>query len=131
MVYLGRGLVVSGILAAVAGGGAPGVIQDIGDGLDAVGVTLALNNDGTYTMTGDPGGNWVEPASAAIAAQWQVKVDVTSGAFTSGTTGTWLAMSSNRGWIEDSGQVIFDISWREAATGTVRKVQTGVSMEKI
>lgn len=112
--------------------GAPGVIQNIPNGTDAVGVTLALNNDGTFTLTGDPGGNWVVPASAGIAAQWEVRIDVTSGAFTSGdSTGTWLAMSSNRGWIEDSGQVIFDISWRDAATQTVHKVQTGVTMEKI
>lgn len=123
---------MSGVLNVLLGmSGAPGVIQNISDGVDAVGVTLALNNDGTYTMTGTGGGNWIEPASAVIAAQWEVKVDVTSGAFTSGTTGTWLAMSSNRSWIEDSGQVIFDISWREAATHIVRTIQTDVSMEKL
>jgi hypothetical protein len=122
---------VSGTLSACVSSGAAGVIQNVSNGVDAVGVTLVVGSDGTYSMTGTAGGNWINPPSTTIAAQWEVKIDATAGAFTSGTTGTWLAASGSPGWIEDSGTVTFDISWRDAATQTVRKVQTGVTMQKL
>lgn len=40
---------------------------------------------------------WIEPTSAA-SGSYEVKATVTAGALSSGTTGSWLALSSNRSW---------------------------------
>lgn len=118
-----------GVLGVLLGvGGAPGAIT-VGsfDASDPAGCALQLNNDGTFALTGTPGGAWVAPASAAVAAFYQVKVDPTSGSFSGGSaTGTWLDLSTTRGWVRSAGdQVTFTISFREKATGLVRATLTG------
>jgi hypothetical protein len=48
----------------------------------------------------DPGGTvetWVSPAPTSPGS-YEVKATVTAGALSSGTTGSWLALSSNRSW---------------------------------
>jgi hypothetical protein len=123
---------VSGVLAALlSGGGAPGVINGaIPGGSDTPEATLVITNDGTFTTSGGSG-NWVTPASTTVAAFYQVKVDETSNAFTSGTVGTWLDCSSSRTWVEDAGSVTCTISFREKTTGIVRSVQTGVTFTAV
>src|SRR5438105_3247551 len=80
--------------------GAPGVIQNIGAGSAGAGsASFGLTNAGALTINGVGSGSWVLPASVGIAAGYEVKVDVTSGAFTGGdVTGTWLALSASRSW---------------------------------
>lgn len=124
---------MTGVLHGVALGvsGAPGKPQAISSGSAGANCTLVVKNDGSYTMSGTAGSAWVAPQTAAVAAHWQVKVDVTSGALSSGTIGTWIDCSSadsNRTWVENSGACTLTISFREKATGTVRSVQTGVTM---
>jgi hypothetical protein len=41
-------------------------------------------------------GNWVVPNGAA--SQYEVRATLTSGTFTSGTAGSWLALTSTRTW---------------------------------
>lgn len=121
---------VSGVTGLVSAR-APGVIQDVGNAGGVGSSSFGLENDGDLTLNGaDGGNNWVNPATAAIAAHYQVKVDVTSGAFTSGdSTGTYLDLSSSRSWTRTgTGTVNYNVTFREKATGIVRSTQNGKTM---
>lgn len=92
--------------------------------------TIELDNDGTYVISQGPQtGNWVEIPSTALAAFFEVKVTVTGGALTSGTVGSWLALTSNRSWAALSATVT--IQFREAVSQVVRSTQTGITMTGI
>lgn len=112
------------------GDGVPGLLfTDCPDAIIVGTATLSLLNDGTYTASGDAGGNWVTPAVAAVAALYQVKVDVTSGALTSGTTGSWLDLSITRSWACTTGEAAgVTLSIREKATGIVRFTETDIAI---
>lgn len=60
--------------------------------LTNAGVTNTINQGGTTSQ-----GNWVTPAGAA-GANYEVRASIVSGSLTSGTTGSWLALSSTRTW---------------------------------
>ena len=49
-------------------------------------------------------GNWVFPASAA-GANYEVRATVNSGALTSGTTGSWTALSSTQSWVRQQSSI--------------------------
>jgi hypothetical protein len=122
---------VSGILQAMAAcvGGVPGVINGaLPSGTTETEATFFLENNGAYDIVGATG-NWVTPATSVVAAFYQVRVDVTAGGFATGTTGTWLDMSSNRTWVCQDGvaaSATFTISFREKATTVVRSTQAGI-----
>jgi hypothetical protein len=112
-------------------GGVPGVLNPTIPGNSGVGnASWQLNSDGSYTITGAAAGGWVSPQFAGIGAHWEVKVDPTSGTFSSGdSTGVWLSLSTNRAWNRTTpSTVIFTASFREALTDIVRKVQTGITL---
>lgn len=118
--------------------GAPGVINQSLPSGSALNTNAAwgLANDGTYSISTGLTGNWVSPASTTLAAFYQVKVDLTAGEFDGGPpTGEWLDLSTNRSWalsyLEVSNQVTFNVSIREKATGVVRSVQNGLTLEVI
>lgn len=113
----------------LAAGGVPGTIQSVNSISGASPCDYTVKNDGSIESLGVGNGTWLSPANSAIAALYQVKVDATSGAFDSGTTGTWLDCSTSRSWLKSGGTVTFTISFREKATGNVRNVQTGVTLE--
>lgn len=67
------------------------------------------------------GGDWtVKPASGAL---YEVRATLVSGTLSSGTTGSWLALSSDRAWTRQSGgppgsqTCVFDIEIRPAGGG--------------
>jgi hypothetical protein len=67
-------------------------------------VTFSVNSDGTVLVTGDTSGtldsyNWLTPTTGSTS--YYVRATPTSGTFSSGTTGTWLALTSNRTWITE------------------------------
>lgn len=121
---------MSGILNVLAsGGGAPGVINGaLPDSTSSLGsAAFEMQNDGDLVVSNGAGVStvdWVTPSDTTTAAFYEVKVDATSGAFSSGTTGTWLALSTTRSWTIDTGSVTFNVSIREAATGIVRTTQS-------
>lgn len=123
---------MSGIIGAViaAVSGAPGIIQAVPNAGGPAASSFGLTNAGAITVNGGGSGNWVSPASAIIAAYYQVKVDVNSGSFTSGdATGAWLDLSTSRAWARTgAGTVNYNVSFREKATAAVRSVQTGKTM---
>lgn len=108
-------------------GGPPGIFQTIPSVSGASPCDFTVKSDGTIESLAVSQGPWISPGSAA--AYYEVKVDPTSGTFSSGATGTWLACTSNRSWFKSSGTVTFTISFREAATGVVRKTQAGVTLQ--
>jgi len=115
---------MSGALSVVASlAGAPGTIN-MADVFNSAGAprTFDVNADGTYDIGSDTAISYVVPATAGIAAFYQVKVDVTAGAFSSGSsTGTWIDCSSAPSWVKSAaGTVSFDVSFREKATGLAR-----------
>lgn len=65
------------------------------------GVTLAINSNGTLVVTGTNAGtldsyNWITPTTGSTS--YYVRATLIGGSFSSGTTGTWLALTSNRTW---------------------------------
>jgi hypothetical protein len=89
----------------------------------------SIGNTGvlTYSSGGSsPTVNWVTPANAAVAARYQVKVSVISGAFASGPAAdTWHDCSTTRTWSVGSGVgVTFTITIREKDTGIERSSAT-------
>jgi hypothetical protein len=114
------------ILAAM---GLAGVINgSLPNGTSGGTTTWQLNSDGTFTVSGSGAGNWVTPANATLAAEYEVKVDPTTGTFATGTTGTWLRLNANRTWTLDAGSVTFTVSFRERVTLIVRSVQAGKTL---
>lgn len=127
---------MSGILAALAAGTAPpGVfatsLPDLGN---AAPQSVAVSNAGHWVGGDTVGGAtdvaWITPQSAFVAAFYQVKVDVTGGAFTTGdVTGSYLDCATTRGWGRTTaGTVTFNVTFREKGTGIVRKVYTAVKL---
>lgn len=115
--------IVSGVLSALISLGAPGVLAAaLSNSSSAVSSSATIGNDGIHTFSDGAGSeNWVTPANTTVAAYYEVRVDVTAGSFTSGTTGTWLACSSNRSWTKlVVGSVSYDLSLRLTNGPTLR-----------
>lgn len=123
---------MSGVLnMLLAGGGVVGALNHaLPSAAQIVGANWVLLNDGTYNIDGVGTGNWVNPASSAIASLYQVKTDVTGGAFTvDPSAGTYVDLSSTRTWTKTgSGTVTFTISFRLKQNGTFLGSQTGVTI---
>lgn len=123
-------MLITAIMGAM--GGAPGVINDnIPSGSNEFSAALRILADGTGDVANGAGGanpfDWVTPATEEVAAFYEVRVDVTSGAMSSGTTGQWLQPSQS--WILiGAGSVTFTLSFRERITGRIRSVQEGITL---
>jgi len=126
---------MGGVLALLSRGAAGAINGALPHGSGVGGTqTWQLNNDGSYTIAGAAGGDWLTPSEAALAADWEVKIDVTVGAFATGATGTWLALSSSRAWTTDeptSSSCTFTVSFRDKHTTVVRSTQAGVMLNTI
>jgi len=70
-------------------------------------VTLTANTNGTLTVTGNgnifigtitPNPGYYSPTTTLIGNNYQIRVTPTSGAFSTGTVNSWLALSSARTW---------------------------------
>lgn len=121
---------MSGALAWLrALGRAAGIIQAISNGSGVSPQSFGVNSNGQYA-NGGSAGNWVVPTNAATAANYQVKVDVTGGSFTSGeVTGTYVDCSSTRTWTRTgAGTVTFTVTFREKGSGVVRGSTAGVTL---
>lgn len=78
-------------------------------------------------------GNWVTPTGSA--SNYEVYATLSSGSLTTGTTGSWLALSSNRLWsVEASGNngqsAVIVVEIRRIGTTTVLDSAT-ISMEAV
>ena len=123
---------MTGALVAAACGvvNSPGVIQTISNAFDiGADASVILVNDGSEATSGAAAHNWILPATAAIAAQWEVRATVTAGSLSAGTTGTWLALSSSRSWTVATpiGSATITLEFRDAQQ-TIRKTVTGITL---
>lgn len=103
---------MTGAVAAICGQAKGGVVISAGPGgtysdvavspADA-GVTITFTSGGDINIVRDNGpdpdiGDWMSPKLGEPAANYEIKVDPTSGTFSGGTTGVWLALSTSRSW---------------------------------
>lgn len=47
-------------------------------------------------------GAWVSPSATTLAALYETQATVLTGAVTSGTTGSWLALNADREWVVEA-----------------------------
>lgn len=90
-------------------------------------VTLTLNTAGTVSKTGGPsiientiGSIWLQ---SGTASSWHVYAHVvTSSGTITGTTGSWLALTSNRAWtVSNNSWATLDLRFSNNAGSTVYK----------
>lgn len=111
----------------------PGIPQDLpGDSAVGSPAGLSLGGNGLYTKVSNfSTGAWLLPSTSEMAAQWECKVTVTSGSLSSGTTGSWVNMASGDTWARNTaGSATLTFEFRDKATQTVRKTQTGVTITR-
>ena len=70
------------------------------------GVTFSLDSDGdvtVVTLSGTPGAlDWFKGnPSTGIGSSWEVYADVQSGSVSTGTTGSWVALTSGQTWTRE------------------------------
>lgn len=92
--------------------------------------TLQLDADGdimetTDTLGTQDVGNWVNPKTAA-GANYECRLTVNSGSVSSGSTGSWLSLGSNRGWSQSQ---IGDGLQTANVTLEIRSVASGVVLD--
>ncbi|MGA0927104.1 MAG: hypothetical protein ACO3RW_07895 [Burkholderiaceae bacterium] len=71
----------------------------VGVGLTQATASLSINADGSVggADTFDPGA-WITPVGGSYGGSYWVKVDISSGSVTTGTTGSRLALTSGQTW---------------------------------
>lgn len=102
---------------AAGGGGGSVVLHDADIGLSVIDPNNAtaqfrVTSGGVVEGTGEADYDWL---IAGAAADYEVRADVTSGSLGSGTTGSWLSLSSTRAW-----SVTRSVLGTSSATMTVR-----------
>lgn len=119
------------LLAAISG--APGLLAaTLSNSSNLVSCSASIQNNGDHVFGDGAGGaateDWVTPSETTVAAFYEVRVDVNSGSFTTGTTATWLACSSTNTWTKTgAGTVNFDMSFRYVSGATL-KTHAGMIM---
>lgn len=120
-----------GRASAGGGGGGGGGSVNLDDGAyqdavidpDNASVAFTVGSAGTVVATGDPGYTWL---LSGVNSDYDVKVDATSGSFSSGTTGTWLNLATGRTWTRT--RTVFGTS-EVFATVRIRRVSDGVVLD--
>jgi hypothetical protein len=91
--------------------------------------SLSVNADGSIGGATDfAPGSWITPVGGSYGSSYWVKVDITSGSVSTGTTGSRVALTSGATWTvvtTGSGLVRFKVAtgtieiWNAAAAGTL------------
>ena len=108
-----RGTLINALAGTLGGAAAAGDTITVNNGtitdIDFVSpfsasVLLTYESDGTISTfltqgsdNADSLGNWIDPLSSAPGT-YEIKATLNSGSLSSGTTGTWLALTSDRSW---------------------------------
>jgi hypothetical protein len=104
-----------------------GIVQDVNGAIGFGSASLTLNSDGTYDSTGTANGDWL--SLPAFAEHWEVHATLTAGSLSAGTTGSWLAMTSNQTWtVTGSESATLTLQWRDKYTLIVKHTQTDVTL---
>lgn len=100
-------------------------ITDIAFSPSTATASFALNSNGTYTCIGSitPGnGTWLK--GTGTGADYEARITVIAGAFSTGTVGSWISLGTNRLWTLDlavigSDAVVSVVEIRDAVSGIV------------
>ena len=92
--------------------------------------SYSLESDGDIVTHAGDTGDWITPKAAAGAA-YEARVTIISGTLTSGTSGSWLALSTTRTWtrartidVAGTDTCEFTLEIRQAAGGLVLDTAT-------
>ena len=96
-------------------------VSSVGSGSQTA--TYTLESDGDVVTATTPGGSidagdWIDPKASA-PSDYEVQATLNAGTLTSGTTGSWLALSSNRTWTLQ--QVVVGTATQVSLTIEIRK----------
>lgn len=102
--------------------------------------TYTLESDGDVVTATTPGGSvdagdWIDPKASA-PSDYEVRATLNSGTLTSGTTGSWLALTSNRSWtltrvvIGAATQVDLTIEIRKGSGATLASASVTLDAER-
>lgn len=96
-------------------------VSSVGSGSQTA--TYTLESDGDVVTATTPGGSvdagdWIAPKASA-PSDYEVQATLVGGTLTSGTTGSWLALSSNRTWT--LGRVAIGVADQVTLTIEIRK----------
>lgn len=113
-------------------------IGSSGAGSQSASYTLESDGDvvATTTLFGSSDqGDWIDPKAAAPGT-YEARVTVTSGSLSSGTTGTWLALTSNRTWTVTRDTVgtstcVFTVEIRKGSGSTLASATITLEAEVI
>lgn len=75
-------------------------VSSVGAGSQTATYTLESDGDvvtATTPLGSSDIGDWIDPKASA-PSDYEVQATLNSGTLTTGTTGSWLALSSNRSW---------------------------------
>jgi hypothetical protein len=124
-----------------------------GDRISLSGLTISAIGSGgaqtaTYTLESDgdviiattvdgslDAGDWISPKASA-PSDYEVQATLNAGTLTSGTTGSWLALTSNRSWtltrvvVGAADQVDLTIEIRKGAGATLASATVTLDAER-
>lgn len=119
---------MTGAMQAIIGSVGGAVVSLSGVAVSSTGTgtqtaTYTLESDGDVIRATTPGGSvdagdWIAPKSAA-PSDYEVRATLVSGTLSTGTTGSWLALSSNRTW-----------TLQQVAIGTATQVSLTIEIRK-
>jgi len=103
--------------------------------------TYTLESDGDVLSVTTPGGSvdagdWIDPKASA-PSDYEVQATLNAGTLTSGTTGSWLALSSNRSWtltratVGTATQVDLTIEIRRGSGATLASANVTLDAERL
>jgi len=126
----------------VAMGITPSQVAGNANASGSVNATFSLLANGTcngaatpITDTNDYSANWASPTTTGIGSSYWVRVTPTSGTFTSGTTGSWVSLSSGQAWSKNTtgsgtATVLYTLEISSSSSGTpVLVTKTGCRLQ--
>jgi hypothetical protein len=137
---------MTGIMQAIIGSLSGDRITLSGVGVSSTGTgtqtaTYTLESDGDVITATTPGGSvdagdWIVPKASA-PSDYEVRATLVSGTLSTGTTGSWLALSSNRSWtltrvvVGVADQVELTIEIRKGSGATLASATVTLDAERI
>jgi len=113
-------------------------VSSVGSGTQTATYTLESDGDVVTATTGGgsvDAGDWIDPKANA-PSDYECRATLNSGTLTSGTTGSWLALTSNRSWslqqitIGQATQVDLTIEIRKGSGATLASATVTLDAER-
>ena len=114
-------------------------VSSVGSGSQTATYTLESDGDvvrATTPLGSSDIGDWITPKASA-PSDYEVRATLNSGTLTSGTTGSWLALTSNRSWtltqatVGAADQVDLTIEIRKGSGATLASATVTLDAERL